>query len=80
MYVTALWLEAWMWIAATRPQDSASVCQGIKGFTVKPARRAFTWTTLLGSVYHVNVAHMEPSASSAIGKQQKVEVKLILFD
>lgn len=79
MYVTALWLEAWMWIAATRPQGSASVSQVIRVFAVKPARRVCTWIVLPGSVCHVTVVHVEPSAYSATGKQQKLKVKLILF-
>lgn len=79
MYVTVPWWEAWMWVAATRPQGSVSVSRVIRGFTVRPAKRVFTWITLLGSVCHVNVVHMEPSAYSATGKQQRVEDKLILF-
>lgn len=79
MYVTALWSEAWMWIAATRPQGSASVSQVIRVFAVKPARRVCTWIVLPGSVCHVTVVHVEPSAYSATGKQQKLKVKLILF-
>ena len=79
MCVTALWSEVWTWIAATRPQDSASVSQVIRVFAVKPARRVCTWIVLPGSVCHVTVVHMEPSAYSATGKQQKLKVKLILF-
>lgn len=41
-----------------------------------PAGRAFTRITLLGSVCHVTVVHREPSARSAAGKQQRVEVRL----
>lgn len=42
-----------------------SVGQVIRGFTVKPAKRAFTQITLLGSVSHVTVVHMELSAYCA---------------
>lgn len=80
MHVTALWWEAWMWIAATRSQGSVSVGRLIKGSAVTPAGRAFTWITLPGSVCHVTVARMEPSARTAAGKQQRVEVMLFYHE